>query len=75
MTNPSFNQDLLPRFKEIIPSQVEPAVRELLEKNRQKVKALLAQPTPYTWGNLMQPLEEMTDEKTKHGRRFPIYMP
>jgi len=65
MTNPSFKQDMLPRFNTIEPTHIEPLIRELLDANRQKLSALLSQPKPYTWDNLMQPLENMSDDLNK----------
>lgn len=58
----SFKQERLPRFSEIDPDQIEPTIKKYLNKNRQKITALLDQQKPYTWANLMQPLEEMGDE-------------
>lgn len=58
----TFQQDSLPRFKEIAPTQVQESLRDHLDKNRQKLAALLAQDRPFTWENLLQPLEEMGDE-------------
>lgn len=66
MVNPPFRQDTLPRFNNIDLTLIKPAILELLEKNRQKIAALLAQPgSSYTWENLMQPLEDMSDELSK----------
>ena len=65
MTNPPFNRDLLPRFKDIDPDKIESMIRQLLEKNREQVDRLVSQPGPFTWDNLMQPLEEMGDELNK----------
>lgn len=62
MTHSSFEPAKLPQFSRIEPTQVESNISERLNKNRQKLSALLSQQEPYTWVNLMQPLEEMTDE-------------
>lgn len=62
MTNPTFTQSMLPPFQHIDFKHIEPHMVQLLDKNKEKLKALLAQPTPFTWENLMQPLEEMADE-------------
>lgn len=64
MTPPSSLQ-MLPIFSQIKPAQIEPIIHAILDKNRQKLKELLLQPGPYTWKNLMQPLEEMSDELNK----------
>ncbi|TAK73719.1 MAG: M3 family peptidase [Gammaproteobacteria bacterium] len=60
-----FNQALLPYFTNIDPSKIESIIRDLLENHRQKVKGLLSHSGPYTWDNLMQPLEDMGDELNK----------
>lgn len=65
MINPPFQQDSLPRFTAIDPARIEPIIRELLDKNRQKLAALLANTHHFTWDNLMQPLEDMSDELNK----------
>jgi oligopeptidase A len=57
--------DNLPHFTSIDPANVEPKMRELLDNNRKKIKALLDQPEPYTWDNLMEPLEDMSDDISK----------
>lgn len=65
MTNSSFKQDNLPQFSQIEPAHIESMVTECLDKNRQKLSVLLSQQEPYTWSNLMQPLEAMSDEFNK----------
>lgn len=65
MMNPPFNKNLLPDFKEINPVNIEPAIDHLLEKNRHLIKKLLAQSEPFTWQNLMEPLENINDELNK----------
>lgn len=62
MIHQSFKQSLLPQFKQIDPSQIETNIRQLLHENREWLAKLLAQPQPYTWDNLMRPLEEMNDK-------------
>ncbi|MBX3708341.1 MAG: M3 family metallopeptidase [Gammaproteobacteria bacterium] len=65
MTHPSFDSTLLPQFSNIKPSNIAPTFQGLLNANRQKIKDLLSQPEPYTWNNIVQPLEEMSDELNK----------
>lgn len=65
MIRSSFQQDRLPSFKSIIPARIQPFMSHLLTSNRQKIASLLAQSGPYTWENLMQPLEEISDELNK----------
>jgi oligopeptidase A len=55
----------LPQFSKIAPTQIEPMMRQLLDRNREKIQQLLAQSPAYHWGNLMQPLEDMSDELNK----------
>ena len=58
MDNPLLGQDPLPRFVQIRPEHVEPAVRELLERNRVRIGELAALPKP-TFATLIEPLEEL----------------
>lgn len=51
----------LPRFNQIDPAHIVPNLQAQLAKNRETVRTLLAQPGPFTWDNLMQPLEIMND--------------
>ncbi len=55
----------LPRFSQCSPAQLEESIRAVLQKNRELLQTLLAQPQPYTWNNLMQPLEDSGDELSK----------
>ena len=52
--NPLLDFSGLPRFAEIRPEHVEPAVDALLAENRAGLAQLLAQPGPYTWANLIE---------------------
>lgn len=61
----TFPIDTLPNFKNINPEKIESDVRSILESNRKKLAQLLAQPQPFTWENLMQPLEDMDDTLSK----------
>lgn len=61
----TITQAMLPLFKEIDPKQIKPELVKLLDKNRRKLSDLLSQKTPYTWDNLMEPLEDMGDELSK----------
>ncbi|MDZ7782599.1 MAG: M3 family metallopeptidase [Halioglobus sp.] len=62
MTNPLLERHPLPPFSRIKPSHAEPAVRSLIERNKQKIEALLAATDEYNWENLLSPIEEMEDE-------------
>ncbi|HTM63928.1 MAG TPA: M3 family metallopeptidase [Gammaproteobacteria bacterium] len=57
-----FNPAALPVFSDIHPENIEPSIKSLLDKNRDKLKQLLANTNEFTWDNLMQPLEEMNNE-------------
>jgi oligopeptidase A len=58
MDNPLLGRDALPRFLQIRPEHVEPAVRELLERSRVRLGELAALPQP-TFATLVEPLEEL----------------
>lgn len=55
-------QDLsgLPRFSEISPDQIQPAVEQVIEKCKSGIASLLEQ-DHYTWDNFIAPLEETDD--------------
>lgn len=57
----AFTQAQLPRFSEISPAQVEPKIRNIISDSQKTINTLLAQQPPFTWQNLMQPMEEMGD--------------
>jgi len=59
--NPLLNQTGLPRFAEIRPEHVAPAVEHLLAENRALIAQLLADATPPDWENFMLPLEEANE--------------
>ncbi len=51
----------LPPFDAITPEQVEPAVDRVLADNRRSLAEVLDTGGPFTWENLMAPLEAMED--------------
>ncbi len=61
MSNPLLDLSDLPRFSIIGPEHVEPAVDRVLADNRDRLKGLLAEERPHTWGSLVEPLEEIQD--------------
>ncbi len=61
MSNPLLNQNGLPRFSEIRPGHVRPAIEQLLGEGRAQVEQLLANQDHWTWDNLIAPMEEMDD--------------
>ena len=62
MTNPLLKSHRLPPFSEIEPAHVEPAIQQLIERNKQRIEELLAATENYTWDNLLQPIEALEDE-------------
>ncbi len=65
MTNPPFNQAVLPHFKAIKPEKIKENISALVDKNRGVLKNLLSQTTPFTWQSLLHPLENADDELSK----------
>ncbi|WP_022946987.1 oligopeptidase A [Methylohalobius crimeensis] len=65
MTNPLLETQEFPRFSEIQPEHVEPAVTRILAENRERVARLLREDRQYTWENLIRPLEDMDDRLDK----------
>ena len=65
MSNPLLDTDQLPRFKDIRPEHVEPAIDALLAENRDLLDKALASGGPYTYDSLVRPLEEANDRLSK----------
>ncbi|WP_440996031.1 M3 family metallopeptidase [Arhodomonas sp. SL1] len=61
MDNPLLATDQLPAFGAIRPEHVEPAIDTILAENRQRLEALLDGGGPYTWDNLVAPVEAMNE--------------
>ncbi|HLY96054.1 MAG TPA: M3 family metallopeptidase [Sideroxyarcus sp.] len=59
--NPLLDFSGLPRFAEIKPEHVTPAVDELLDRNRALTAQLLADTTSPTWDNFVQPFEDANE--------------
>jgi oligopeptidase A len=59
--NPLLDFSGLPRFAEIKPEHVTPAVDELLSRNRALTASLLAE-TPPSWQNFVQPFEDANEQ-------------
>jgi len=55
----------LPLFSKIQPEHIEPAITQLLDEARALVKERLQATTDYTWGNLIEPLENSEDKLNK----------
>jgi len=65
MSNPLLNFSGLPRFAEITAQDVEPAIRQLLADNRERVAALLTDVQEPDWYNFIEPLEELEDHLSR----------
>ena len=61
MSNPLLEQHDLPPFSRIEARHAEPAIRQLIERNKQAIESLLDQGPPYSWDNLLAPIEELED--------------
>ena len=62
MSNPLLDTSSLPRFDELAPDQVVPALSELIAEHRQKLEALLDSNPEPDFDTLVAPLEEMEHE-------------
>jgi oligopeptidase A len=63
--NPLLDISGLPRFAEFKPELVTPAVDELLASNRALTAQLLADETPPTWKNFVQPFEDANEHLSR----------
>ena len=52
----------LPNFSAVVPQKVTQQLQQLLDQNRQDLKAVLLENQTYTWENLMYPLEDLEDK-------------
>ncbi len=62
MSNPLLDTSSLPRFDELAPDQVEPALSELIAEHRQKLEHLLDSNPEPDFDTLVAPLEAMEHE-------------
>jgi oligopeptidase A len=62
MTNPLLDTSALPRFGDISPEDVLPALEQLISEHRRKLAALLDDPDTQDFETLVTPLEEMSHE-------------
>lgn len=60
--NPLFMMTGLPPFAQIKPEHIEPAVKAAIELCRENIERVLANDAPFTWDNLVAPLEESDDK-------------
>ncbi|MFP1872741.1 oligopeptidase A [Lonsdalea quercina] len=61
MTNPLLTPFTLPPFSQIKTDDIVPAIQSALDDCRKTVEQVVAQPGPFTWENLCQPLAEIDD--------------
>ncbi len=64
MTNPLLEPGVLPAFSQIDPAMIQPAISELINKNRHAIAELAQQDNP-NWDNLIKPLELINDHLEK----------
>jgi oligopeptidase A len=67
--NPLLDFSGLPRFADIAPAHVAPAIRQLIDENRALIARLERPATPATWDDFVQP---MTDAGEQLGRAWGI---
>jgi oligopeptidase A len=63
--NPLLDFSGLPRFAEIKPDHVAPAVEQLLAKGHALIARLLADASIPTWDNFMQPLDDVNEHLSR----------
>ncbi|MEY4683993.1 MAG: hypothetical protein RLZ25_452 [Pseudomonadota bacterium] len=61
MSNPLLESLPLPAFSRIDASHVKPAIEQLIAENREAIRQRLEKGGPYTWENLVEPLETVDD--------------
>ena len=66
--NPLLDPGLLPRFNEILPEHVEPALDVVLANNRQQIDDLVSDKVQPDWENFITPLEDLTDRGSAQTR-------
>ncbi|HVS27159.1 MAG TPA: M3 family metallopeptidase [Burkholderiales bacterium] len=63
--NPLLDFSGLPRFSQIEPQQIAPAVDALLAENRVLVEKLVADPAGPSWNNFVEPLEDANERLSR----------
>lgn len=63
--NPLLDFSGLPRFAEVRPEHVTPAVEQLLQHNREVVEKLLADNESPTWENFVLPLDDANEQMSR----------
>lgn len=62
MSNPLLAAHTLPPFSKIQIEHIQPAITELIERNRRLIAERLASPEPISWDTFAAPLEQADDE-------------
>lgn len=62
MSNPLLSRAALPPFSQIKPEHIQAAVEQGIANSRAKIDEVLQQQGPFTWDNLVAPLEQSDDE-------------
>ena len=62
MSNPLLEANPLPPFSRIKPEHAEPAIRQLIARNKDRIEQLLDEHESYSWENLLAPIEQLDDE-------------
>ena len=62
MPNPLLEKNSLPPFSHIGSAHVEPAITQLIKRNKQAIELLLAESEKHTWSTLWEPIEQLEDE-------------
>ena len=65
MHNPLLENSTLPQFSKIRPEHIEPAIDQLLNEARATITRHLDIVGPYSWQNLIEPIEEAEDRLNK----------
>ncbi|GAA4504251.1 oligopeptidase A [Pseudaeromonas paramecii] len=65
MSNPLLSMDGLPPFSQIQPDHIQPAVAQAIADCKQRINEVLQGNEPYTWDNLVAPLEETDDRLSR----------
>jgi oligopeptidase A len=63
--NPLLDFSRLPRFGDIQPAHVTPAIDGLLEQARDVVRRITDPATPATWDDVVEPLDDITDRLSR----------
>jgi len=65
MNNPLLDQTGLPRFAEIRPEHVAPAIDQLLAENRALIARQLSDEVPPTWDDFVRPMEDANERLSR----------